>query len=79
MINGSSQVIWVKRVVLTILGGTLLLLGIAMIVLPGPAIVFIPAGLALLAFEYDFARNWLHRIRRGLSDRARRRRMPELY
>jgi len=56
-----------------------LLVGVAMIVLPGPAIIFIPAGLALLAVEYDFARNWLLRMRRWLSSRARRRRMPELH
>ena len=79
MSNESSQINWPKRVILSVLGGVLLLGGIVMIILPGPAIIFIPAGLALLAVEYDFARNWLLRMRRWLSSRARRRRMPELY
>jgi len=79
MSSESSQVNWPKRVILSVLGGLLLLAGIVMIVLPGPAIIFIPAGLALLAVEFDFARNWLLRMRRWLSSRARRRRMPELY
>jgi len=77
MSTESSQVNWPKRIIISVLGGTFLLLGVVMIVLPGPAIVFIPAGLALLAVEYDFARNWLLRMRRWLSSRARRRRMPE--
>jgi hypothetical protein len=79
MSSESIQVNWLKRITLSVLGGALLLVGVAMIVLPGPAIIFIPAGLALLAVEYDFARNWLLRMRRWLSSRARRRRMPELH
>lgn len=78
MSNESGQVNWPKRIIISVLGGALLLLGVVMMVLPGPAIIFIPAGLALLAIEYDFARNWLLRLRRWLSSRARRRRMPEL-
>ncbi len=41
----------------------MLLLGFAMIVLPGPAIVVIPAGLAILGLEFAWARNWLKRVR----------------
>jgi hypothetical protein len=59
---------------LTLFGGGLLLLGILMIFLPGPAFVFVPAGLALLALEYEFARRWLHAARRWLSAHARSRR-----
>jgi tellurite resistance protein TerC len=39
------------------------LLGIAMIALPGPAVVVIPAGLALLATEFLWARRALHRCK----------------
>src|SRR5581483_4118418 len=35
----------VRRIVVMIVGGTILLLGVAMIVLPGPAIIVIPVGL----------------------------------
>ncbi len=48
-----------KRFVVTVVGFTILAAGIAMIVLPGPAIVVIPAGLALLATEYVWARRFL--------------------
>lgn len=44
-----------KRVVLEVLGWTLLLLGIAAIFLPGPGLLGIFAGLALLSRSYDWA------------------------
>lgn len=49
----------VRQVVLTVLGGALLLLGVALLVLPGPGALVIVAGLAVLAGEYDWARRWL--------------------
>lgn len=49
----------IKRVVILVVGGTVLLLGVALIVLPGPAVVVIPAGLAILAIEFAWARRWL--------------------
>lgn len=52
-----------KRLVVTIMGVTVLGIGIAMIVLPGPAIVVIPVGLGILATEYVWARKLLRRIR----------------
>ncbi len=42
---------------------TVLLIGTAMIVLPGPAIVVIPIGLAILATEFAWARRWLQLVR----------------
>jgi tellurite resistance protein TerC len=33
-----------------------------MILLPGPAMVVIPVGLAILAVEFAWARRWLQRI-----------------
>lgn len=52
-----------KRLLIMIAGGTVLALGVAMIVLPGPAIIIIPAGLAILALEFAWARRWLRSIR----------------
>ena len=37
-------------------GGAVLLVGMALLVLPGPAFVVIPAGLAILATEFEWAR-----------------------
>jgi putative transmembrane protein PGPGW len=53
----------VRKVVYSVVGLTLLLLGVAMIVLPGPAIIFIPLGLAILASEYAWARRIMRRGR----------------
>lgn len=48
----------VKRVTIFIFGIVILIVGIAMIVLPGPALVFIPLGLVILASEFLWAK-WL--------------------
>jgi len=66
-----------RRIVISIVGVSVLLLGIVMIVTPGPAIVLIPAGLAILAVEFVWARRWLRKLRevisrRGAEDRANR-------
>jgi tellurite resistance protein TerC len=58
------------RVVIFIVGTTVLLLGIALIVLPGPAFVVIPVGLAILATEFAWARRWLHFVRESAEKGA---------
>lgn len=57
----------IKRIVVAIIGFTVLLVGIAMMVLPGPAIVVIPLGLAILATEFVWARRLLKRIKDKLQ------------
>ena len=42
----------VRRVIVSVVGATILLIGIALLVLPGPAFLVIPVGLAILATEY---------------------------
>jgi uncharacterized protein (TIGR02611 family) len=61
-----------RRVVIAVVGATVLLIGIAMIVLPGPAIVVMPAGLAILATEFVWARSLLHRVKNHAARAARR-------
>jgi tellurite resistance protein TerC len=46
-----------KKILIGIMGGTVLLIGIAMIILPGPAVLVIPVGLGILATEYAWARS----------------------
>ncbi|MDB6018882.1 MAG: Integral rane protein TerC [Pedosphaera sp.] len=53
----------VRRVIVAVIGGTVLLIGICLIVLPGPAFLVIPAGLTILATEFVWARRWLHKVR----------------
>ena len=60
-----------KRLIIAITGGTVLLLGIAMIALPGPAVVVIPAGLAILATEFLWARRAMHQCK-GMATKTRR-------
>jgi hypothetical protein len=56
-----------RRIAVTIVGVTILAIGLIMIVAPGPAIVVIPIGLAILGLEFAWARHWLKRIRQGIS------------
>ncbi len=58
-----------RRVVIGLVGATVLLIGLVMIVTPGPAIVIIPVGLAILSIEFTWARSWLRRLRRSISNR----------
>lgn len=53
----------VRKLVIAIIGGTVLLIGIALIVLPGPAFIVIPIGLAILATEFAWAGSALARAK----------------
>jgi hypothetical protein len=53
----------VRRFFIALIGGTVLLVGAAMIILPGPAFVVIPAALAILATEFLWAQRALRRCR----------------
>ncbi|MCI0451735.1 MAG: PGPGW domain-containing protein [Candidatus Latescibacteria bacterium] len=52
-----------RRIVVAVIGATVVLLGIAMLVLPGPGLLTIVGGLAILGLEFAFARRWLHRMK----------------
>lgn len=54
---------WARRIVVGVIGGSVVLIGIAMIVLPGPAIVVVPLGLGILGLEFAWARVWLRKLR----------------
>jgi tellurite resistance protein TerC len=58
-----------RRIVVAVVGATVLLLGVVMIVTPGPALVVIPVGLAILSIEFAWARHWLRRLREAISNR----------
>jgi tellurite resistance protein TerC len=45
-----------------------LAIGVALLVLPGPAFVVIPLGLAILGAEFAWARHWLRKVRQRSSD-----------
>lgn len=52
-----------RRVVILIVGGTVLLVGVALVFLPGPAFVVIPIGLGILAVEFVWAQRLLAQAR----------------
>jgi len=56
-----------KRIALAVIGLTVLLLGVVMIIAPGPAFILIPVGLAILGLEFAWARLWLRWLRRRIS------------
>lgn len=57
-----------RKLVISVIGFTILLIGLAMVFLPGPAIVVIPIGLGILATEFIWAKNWLSRIKSKASN-----------
>jgi len=52
-----------KRWVVAVVGFTILLIGVAMILLPGPAFIVIPLGIGILATEFVWARRLLKKFR----------------
>ncbi len=66
---------WVRRIVLTLIGVPVLLVGVVMLVTPGPGVALIAAGLAILAVEFVWAERQLDKVRRmtrKVIDKARR-------
>ena len=62
---------------MTIVGGAVLLAGLVMLVLPGPGVLTVVAGLAILGTEYAWARKALDEAKRRAklaAARVRRRR-----
>lgn len=59
-----------RRIVVAVVGFTVLLLGIVMIVTPGPAFLVIPGGLAILGLEFAWARHWLRKARQSISSQS---------
>jgi uncharacterized protein (TIGR02611 family) len=70
--NGAARL--ARRIVVSILGFSVILVGLVMIITPGPAIVVIPAGLAILALEFAWARRWLRRLKAYMKLYKNRRR-----
>ncbi len=56
-----------KRLIIIVVGFTVLLLGVAMILLPGPAFIMIPLGLGILATEFVWARTLLNKFKEKLG------------
>lgn len=53
-----------RRIAITVVGTTLLAVGVVLLVTPGPGIVVIALALAVFAIEYEWARRRLNEARR---------------
>lgn len=51
-----------RRWVVAVLGLSVLLVGVALLALPGPALVVIPMGFGILAIEFEWARRCLRKL-----------------
>lgn len=52
-----------KRIAVAVVGGLVTLIGIALLVLPGPAFIVIPIGLSILATQFDWPKKLLEKAR----------------
>ena len=67
----------VFRVVWVVAGATVVLAGLALTVIPGPAVVVLPVGMAMLAAEFTWARRLLEvGIDRGVDAKRFVQRSP---
>jgi tellurite resistance protein TerC len=57
-----------KRLIVFVTGLTVLLVGVALLVLPGPGIITIVLGLAILATEFVWAQRLYKRFEKGAKD-----------
>ena len=53
----------VKKLIILIVGVTLLLIGLALLILPGPGILIIILGLVILAVEFIWAKRLLKKAK----------------
>ena len=72
-----KEVLWFigrssKRIAVTVIGGAVVAGGLAMLVLPGPGILVVALGFAILGTEYAWAASALERTKRtaGRAGRA---------
>ncbi|MFM1919218.1 MAG: putative rane protein of unknown function [Candidatus Hydrogenedentota bacterium] len=61
-----------KRLIVFVVGATVVLLGVIMLVTPGQGVLTILAGLAILATEFVWARHLLKRVREQAGQAVRR-------
>jgi tellurite resistance protein TerC len=60
-----------RRIVIAVMGGTILLGGIIMLVTPGPGVAVIVLGLAVLAIEFAWAKLWLDKVKQSVTPEGR--------
>ncbi len=66
MFNRTGQIVYktARRIVIAVVGGTILLIGLVMLLTPGPGVLVIAAGLGILGLEFAWARRWLGEVKK---------------
>jgi uncharacterized protein (TIGR02611 family) len=57
----------VKKASVAIVGFTVIIIGCALLILPGPGILVILAGIAILALEFEWAQRHLEKSKQALT------------
>lgn len=57
-----------KRIAIAVIGGLLILAGLVLMILPGPGLLLVIAGLAVLASEFAWASSALAMAKRKAGD-----------
>ena len=70
---------YARRVAVLVIGMTVLLFGVILLVTPGPAVVVIPIGLAILATEFAWARRWLRVMKDSAQKGAEKVNLRSLF
>ena len=61
----------IRKVIVTLVGLTFIIIGVALIFLPGPAFIIIPIGVAILSLEFKWAKNLLAIIKTKLNQKRK--------
>jgi tellurite resistance protein TerC len=70
---------YARRIAVSVIGMTVLLIGVVLLVTPGPAVVVIPIGLAILATEFAWARRWLRIMKDSAKKGADKMNLRSLF
>lgn len=62
----------IKRKLWLLGGFVLVFVGAVFVILPGPAFIFLPLGLAMLSREYNWARVWLRKVQKMMNSSAKK-------
>lgn len=61
----------IRRIVVLFVGTTVVVVGIIMLVTPGPAVVVIPLGLLILSTEFVWAKRLLTKVKEKITETAK--------
>jgi tellurite resistance protein TerC len=61
-----------RRLLIGLAGGAIVALGLLLTVTPGPALLVIPAGLGILALEFETPRRWRGKLAAWIREQRER-------